>query len=448
MRKPGDPTLPRAVAAAALALAGLAFLVTEGCKASHDRPNVIVIVMDTTRADHCGWLGYPRPTTPRLDEFAKDCAVFEQAWAPEGWTGPCHASLFTGLSVENHGFYTGARQDLRPAVPVLAEVLARSGYATGCFTNNEFVSPAFGLTRGFGRVDALYEDEKRAYPYAPVTHERAAAWAEEQHAAGKQFFLFINDMEPHLAYTPPAADAAAFVRGSPSAEEMAAARDLKHPETTLYCVNELEFTDERMRLLTDLYDAEIAVLDREIGRLLDRLRTSGILDTAIVVIAGDHGEMLGEHHFVSHMYTLQGPARRVPLLVRLPGSFDGGRRVRDLVRLEDVMPTILEACRVAPPDGLDGRSLARDLPGRVSRAHHAKDDQALAKMQKEFPGVDMSLLSIAIDAVSDGRWHYLEFGDGRRELYDVAADPAEKRNLASEKPAEAAAMAALLRGAH
>ena len=336
----------------------------------------------------------------------------------------------------------------RPVVPTLAELLQRGGYATGCFTNNEWISEAFGLTRGFQRIEPLYENEKRPYPYAPATHELAAAWAEEQHAAGKQFFLFINDMEPHLPYTPLPADAAKFVRGSPSAAEMAAARDLKHPETTQYCAGLIEFSDEKLQLLTDLYDAEIATLDREIGRLLDRLRAKGILDSAIVVIAGDHGEMLGEHHHVSHNHSLWAQARRVPLLVRLPGTFDGGRTVRDLVRLEDVMPTVLEACRVAPPDGLDGRSLARDLPGRVSRAHHAQDGKALAKMQAEFPGADMHRLADSIDAVSDGRWHWLEFGDGRRELYDVAADAAEKHNLAAEKPAEAAAMAALLRGGH
>ena len=444
MRSPRDTESRTSGAYAALVLAALALFATPACKAEA-KPDVVVIVMDTTRADHCGWLGYPRPTTPRLDEFAKDCAVYRHAWAPEGWTGPCHASLFTGLSVENHGFYTGSRRDLAPVIPTLAEVLARAGYATACFTNNDWISPGFGLTRGFERVDALYEDESRPYPYAPATHERAAAWAEQQHAAGKRFFLFINDMEPHLTYNPPAADAAPFLRGSPKPEAIAWGRAYEHPHTTAYCAGAEELTQDQIRLLVDLYDAEIAALDREVGALLDRLRKGGILDSSIVVILGDHGEMLGEHHQMSHMYTLYGPARRMPLLVRLPGKFDGGRTFDELVRVEDVMPTILEACRVSMPEGLDGISLARDLTGRISRARHAEDSGATEKMQKDVPGVDVTRLTMAVDAVTDGRWHYLEFGDGRRELYDVAADPAETKNLAADLPKEAAAMAALLR---
>jgi arylsulfatase A-like enzyme len=430
----------------ALALAALVLAATPGCKAER-KPDVIVIVLDTTRADHCGWLGYERPTTPRLDEFSKDCAVYTKAWSPEGWTAPSHASLFTGLSTERHGFYSGSRRNLGPTFPTLAELLTRSGYASACFSNNTWVSAAFGLTRGFQRVDALHEDAKRAYPYAPATHERAAAWAEEQRAAGRPFFLFINDMEPHLTYDPPADDAAKFIRGSPTAEEIAAARRYEHPDSTAYCLGSKELSKDQLRLLTDLYDGEIASLDREVGRLFDRLRGGGLLDSAVVVVLADHGEMLGEQHFVSHMYTLHGPVRRVPLLVRVPGSLDGGR-FDEFVRIEDVMPTILEACGVSAPDGLDGISLTKDLGGRVSRARHDEDEGAREKLTRDFPGVDVSRLTLPVQSVCDGRWHYLEFGDGRRELYDVDADPLETKNLAAERPAEAAAMAALLRAGH
>lgn len=433
----------RAAALLTLAFALFVLAATPGCKAER-KPDVIAIVLDTTRADHCGWLGYPRPTTPRLDEFSKDCAVYTKAWAPEGWTGPCHASLFTGLSTERHGFFTGSRRNLGAKNPTLAELLTRGGYASACFSNNTWVSASFGLTRGFQRVDALHEDAQRAYPFAPATHERAAAWAEEQHAAGRPFFLFINDMEPHLTYDPPADDAAKFIRGSPTADEIAAARRYEHPDSTGFCVGTKELTPDQLRLLTDLYDGEIASLDREVGRLFDRLRERGILDSAIVVVLADHGEMLGEQHLVSHMYTLHGPVRHVPLLVRVPESLDGGR-FDELVRIEDVMPTILEACGVAAPEGLDGISLTKELGGRVSRARHAEDEGARQKLTRDFPGVDVSRLTMPVDSVCDGRWHYLEFGNGRRELYDIAADPLETSNLADERPAEAAAMAALLR---
>src|SRR6185295_9423652 len=116
------------------------------------RPNVVLLVMDTTRGDRCGFDGYARPTTPRLDAFAKDAVVFTDAWAPCCWTSPSHASLFTGLRPEHHGLTDSMNPNLPPAVPTVAESFRDAGWSTGCFTNNDFVSKIFGMTRGFDRV--------------------------------------------------------------------------------------------------------------------------------------------------------------------------------------------------------------------------------------------------------------------------------------------------------
>jgi arylsulfatase A-like enzyme len=406
------------------------------------RPNVLLLVLDTTRADRCGFNGYERPTTPRLDAFAQDAVVFRQAWSPAGWTGPAHASLFTGLGVERHGFYNGNRQALGPGEPTIAGILRAAGYATACFTNNAYVDETYGLTRGFDRVDSLHSDEARPYPWAPATHDAAAAWAERQAREGRPFFLFVNDMEPHLCYTPSAAEEARFVRGSPSPAALADARRFEFPRTALHAAGE-HLPDETLALLSDLYDAEIATLDAHVGDFLERLRAGGLLDDTLVVVAGDHGEMLGEHHLTAHFFSLYRAARHVPLLVRFPGTFDGGRTVEDLVRLEDVMPTILELCGLREPPGLDGKTLTRDLGGRVSRALHANDDAMRRRFEAQVPGMDARRFTTSMRAVSDGRWHFLAFGDGRRELYDIANDPFERVNLVQAEPEEAARLEAL-----
>jgi len=424
-----------AVAAGALAAGGCG---------GRPRPNVLVIVMDTTRADRCSFEGYARPTTPRLEEFAKDAVVFRDAWSPAGWTGPAHASLFTGLRPDHHGFHDGDRNFLAPGVPTLAESLQSAGYATGCFTNNDFVAPEFGLTRGFEEFVPMYARPQRVLPWARETHAVAADWAEMQARAGRPFFLFVNDMEPHLPYDPPADDAKRFLRDDPTPDEIAAGRAYDLPQALAYTLRAAELTPRRLGVLSDLYDAEIASLDREIGALLDRLRTSGLLDSTLVVVTADHGELFGEHHVLQHGHSLHRAARHVPLLVRYPKSFDGGRVVTSLVRLEDVPATILDVCGARVPERFDGVSLARDVARSPSIAVQGRDPSKKARFAAMVPGVDTTPLTIGVAAVYDGRFHFLAYTDGRRELYDLPRDPDETENLAEREPAEAARLAALL----
>jgi arylsulfatase A-like enzyme len=407
------------------------------------RPNVLLLVMDTTRADRCSFNGYERPTTPRLAEFAADATVFTEAWSPAGWTGPAHASLFTGLRPEHHGFSGGSRYHLGLEPPTLAEILAKAGWSTGAFSNNAMVSPEFGLTRGFTSVDPGPLRSPRKYPWAHETHALAATWAEAESRAGRPFFLFINDMEPHEPYTPDADEQARFVRGDPGPEELATARRFGFADTVRYTLRLEEKSPREIGLLSDLYDAEIATLDREIGVLLDRLRKTGILDDTIVVIAGDHGEYFGEHHVLEHG-PLYRAGRHVPLLVRYPGTFDGGRRVASVVRLEDVMPTVLQLCRQTAPPALDGASLAANLDGRISRAFEGEEPTVRSRVESLVPGVNGSPMARGARAVFDGRFHYVEYSDGAHELYDVSRDPREADDCSAREPAEVTRLRALL----
>ena len=393
-------------------------------------PNVVLIVMDTTRADRCSFLGYARPTTPRLAELAKSSTVFTDAWAPCCWTGPSHASLFTGLSPRNHGLQDGIRLYLAPEATTLAERFKDAGWRTACFSNNDVVSPQFGLTQGFDLLDAAYRHPSRPYPFATESHEKALEWATSKDADGKPFFLFINDMEPHLAYAPPAEMAAKFVRGEPSADELTEARRFQFPWSVGFNLGVVDVTPKQIALLSDLYDAEIATLDAEIGRLLDGLEAAGMLENTIVVITADHGEYLGEHHRLGHTFGLHRTVLRVPLLVRFRGRFDGGRQVSDLVRLEDVAPTLLELCGVAVPPDLDGKSLTSDLPGRIANAEFGTQQRYIPEIRRTFPHADLSMFSTTIRSWCDGRLHYIRDSTGREELYDVVADPDEAIDLA------------------
>jgi arylsulfatase A-like enzyme len=437
--------MKRTVAAAAVLVVIAAGWFACAPGAAAPKPNVIVIVMDTTRGDRCSVTGYARPTTPCLEEFARDAVVFTEAWSPAGWTGPAHASLFTGLRAEHHGFYTGNRLHLNPDIPTLSELLRAEGYATGCFTNNELIGPNSGLNRAFDRFDALYEDDTRPYPWAIATHQRAAGWAAEQVKAKRPFFLFVNDMEPHLKFTPSEEDEAKFLRGDHTSAAIAEMRAWDFPHTIAYSARAEDLTPAQLGILSDLYDAEIATLDREIGVLLARLRAMGVLDSSIVVVLGDHGELLGEHHMAAHGFSMHRAVRKIPLVVRAPGRFVGGRRVGSLVRLEDVFPTILELCGLHAAAGIDGVTLTRDLDGRISRAMQGPDAEMKARLEKQVPGVNASLLTAGIEAVFDGRWHFLAYDDGRRELFDIANDPDERTNLAESQPGEVARLTKLLR---
>jgi arylsulfatase A-like enzyme len=430
-----------AAAAAVVAAAALRFAMRPR---RPERPNVLLIVMDTTRADRCSVDGYARPTTPRLAEFAKNGVVFRDAWTSANWTGPAHASLFTGLTPEHHGLLGGKRSYLADGADTLAVRLGGLGYASGCFTNNAVVSPEYGLAQGFETFVPFYERHDRPTPWARETHGDAAAWARTMARDGKPFFLFINDMEAHLPYVPPAEAAVRFTRGTPTPEDLDAARKFGYPQFLGFDLGLENVSESQLRLLSDLYDAELATLDAEIGDLLGALSREKILDDTLVIITGDHGENIGDHHFCEHSFGMHRTLLRVPLIVRLPGKFDGGRVVDGVVRIEDVYPTILEAIGEPAPPGLDGESLLGDVSGRVAVSHQPSRMDYMSRIKEFYPDTDATKLVRAIDSAYDGRHHLLRWSDGVEQLFDVKSDPDELHDVLASSPDAAAKLRALL----
>lgn len=407
-------------------------------------PNVVIVVMDTARGDRCSVNGYDRPTTPNLARVAAEGVVYRDAWSPAGWTGPAHASLFSGLRPPRHGFLGGNRLYLDDQATTLAEHLRAAGYNTASFTNNNFITPAYGLTQGFEHVVLAFANRELGELRAPWTHTNAAEWAVAKHHAGKPFFLFVNDMEPHVPYVPPEAIARRFLSTGLTAVDVSAGRAWGALDSIGYTFGLRPVRPSLLRAISDLYDGEIATLDAALPLLLQPLADAGALDDTIVVVASDHGESLGEHRLLDHKWSLHRAVLHVPLVIRYPPRIHPGQVVDDVVRLEDIMPTVLELAGLKVPVGLDGESLLGATAGRIARADFGTTLHYEKEMGTAFPHADLTRLGVSIRSVYDGRHHYIRYSDGGEELYDVVADPGESHDLALSGTVALPAMRELL----
>jgi arylsulfatase A-like enzyme len=411
------------------------------------QPNVLLLVMDTVRADRCGFLEYPRPTTPQIARFAQEGIVYTDAWSPSRWTVPSHASLFTGRSPRHHESRPSLGTTLRADVATVAEVLIGAGYATAAFVSN----PAFeldpGLFRGFdvvGRHFGLDRPPEAAGPLCDELHGLARGWAHGARRSGRPFFLFINDVDPHSPYQPHPAQLRRLLRPDVTLAEIQAGRRYDAAAAIGHNFGHARLEARELKVLSDLYDAEIATIDAFVGKLLGELEADGALENTLVIVTSDHGEYLGEHGLLDHMHGVHREVLRVPLVVRAPGRDDRGRRVDDVVRLEDVAPTILEVCGIEPPAGLDGRSLLRELPGRVALGESPHNPFVATERDASPTSPDAIARTQPSRSVKQGIRHLIAHDDGRSELFDTAEDPSESQDVSDEHPGVADRLRALL----
>jgi arylsulfatase A-like enzyme len=419
--------------------AGSAAVPLEHAPADH-RPRaaipVILIVMDTARADHLSVYGYARHTTPALEAFAREAVVFEGALSTSSWTLPAHASLFTGMFPLDHGAVRPAWMQspdgpLRPGLPLteehitLAEWLRDHGYDTGAvMANFGYLDPAFGLDQGFVFYDALPNT-----PVEPrilgVVHERVAAlpWAARfwrPYRSAEQvnrvaldwlasrrsdaLFLFLNYMEPHREWTAPG------LRHDQFAAEPAP------PGSTF----RTEPPSPAMRRAIDLYDSQLASLDRALGDFFAGLRRLGLWESSLVIVTSDHGESFGENGVVGHGQSLHAPEVAIPLLVKFPGAARTGREP-GRVQLVDLFPTIGTELGIGVPPGLQG-----DPIGRV-------DHPILAELDRD-PRLPVGRAPAYQATLYEGDRKLIVQDDRQRALFDVARDPAEDHDLAAAEP--------------
>jgi len=428
--------------------------------AAAGRPNILLVTMDTVRADHVSVYGYARDTTPNLRAFAKESTVYDRAMATAGFTLPTHASMFTGLYPAWH------RAEVSPAHPfggplpprsrTLASMLRAAGYWTAeAVANYGYLGKSSGLTQGFALTDArlaahlsdsdrpfyLREGARKLLSAAMNTDgfdeyrlraadidRHASTLLEQARSQQRPFFVFLNYMDAHVPYLPPPQFRDKFSAGDPalkpiSAKEYLALRDAVNDGKRV-------LTEEEKRYLVSQYDAGIASIDAAIGDLLARLRELGLYENTLIIITSDHGEAFGEHNRMEHAIgSVYQDQLHVPLLVKYPGQQEA-RRVDALVSEVDFLPTVLELAGIAAPAGLQGQSLRapRGDSGAVFAQSEARGSQ------RENPR-----LRGARRAIFSGNLKLIVWTAGNPELYDVAADPGELHNLYN--PADASAEA-------
>ncbi len=327
------------------------------------RPNLVIYLVDTLRADRLGCYGYDRPTSPNLDRFADEATLFEAAIAQAPWTRPSVASILTGLGPLAHGVRTV--EDRLPAkAETLAERLKGAGYRTAAFSTNWNVSTVTGFEQGFD--DFLFFPQE---PGSGSVNRRVLAWLDTKR--GEQpFFLYIHTLDPHAPYEPPA----------DLREQLAPG--LRPKAGTLEDLRRLYSSKgkRRARMIDEvslLYDAEVAANDRSFGALLDALRERGLYDETLIVFVADHGEELGEHGGLGHAHSLYSDQLDIPLVIKLPSqaSQTAGRRVSRLAQQVDLVPTLLAAAGLPGVPGLPGADLFGPAgpvePAAVSHLSHS-----------------------------------------------------------------------------
>ena len=318
---------------------------------------VILISLDTLRADHLSCYGYHRPTSPAIDSLAADSTLFAQTLSASNWTLPAHASLLTSTDPPHHGV-RAADDKLPSSLLTLAEVLSQNGFFCGAITGGGFLSPLYGFARGFD----FYNEAEGAVDYensAELVCRAAERWLEDN--KDKDFFLFLHTYQIHSPYDSPAAYRQAFLSSGADLEVLNIERYLGGKGGVFRPLSE----KERENIIA-LYDAEIKYTDEAlVGELIKWLQEKGLYDRLTIVLTSDHGEEFYEHGAWVHGAHLYQESIRVPLIIKFPEGKFKGKRVEPIVRLIDVAPTILEALGIkSKPKTWDGRSLYPFLEGQ------------------------------------------------------------------------------------
>ncbi len=347
--------------------------------------NVLLVTLDTTRADRLGCYGYDTAETPNLDKLAAEGVRFDRAYAQAPLTLPSHASLLTGKYPPELGMRINGGGRLSGDIPTLATELKGEGYRTGAFVAAAVLSKAYGLERGFD----IYDDDMSDTGAGVLVAERpgdqvcdaALEWLAESPEG--PFFAWIHLFDPHHPYNPP---------------------------------------DPYRSKFSDPYDGEIAFTDAQVGRLLQRLQDLKLTDRTLVVVAGDHGEAFGEHQEKQHGLFVYESTMRVPLIVVSPKSVQVGLVIDGVVELVDIMPTVLELAGMKDVPEVSGQSLVAAMRDPASAVGQ------YAYGESQYPRMSFGWASLV--SLTSDRWKYIRAP--RQELYDLRADPSEEENIIAD----------------
>jgi arylsulfatase A-like enzyme len=426
-------------------------------------PNVLLLVLDTVRADHLSLYGYERETTPNLTRVAKEGIVFRQARATAPWTLPSHASMLTGRWP--HQLSADAEHAMNRRYATLGESLSAQGYTTAGFVaNTYYCNAAYGLDRGFTRYEDHYENHKVS-PFevarssslgrVAMTLAATAGWCPPidagegknadrinsdllrwigGEAKDRPFFAFVNYIDAHDPYLLPAGNHPHFGLVPTTPADLDTLRGWHES-------SKVGVTEHQIELVRDAYDDCIRYLDTTLGRLFDELERRGLRENTLVIVTADHGEQLGEHRLFGHGRSLYSKELHVPLVVFLPGNRQG-RVIDEPATLRELPATIAE---FTASDPFPGQSLSRlwraeqpiePTPLLAEVAHQAKTTK-----KRNRPPAWLGPMA----SIQQGEFVYIRNADGREELYNLARDPGEVRDLASSYPSRIDQFRATLR---
>jgi len=441
-----------------------------------DRPNIVVVVMDTTRADD----GFDSTVAPTLTDIGTAGTTVTEALSPAPWTLPAHASLLTGTYPSKHGAHAG-HERLDDSIPTLAELFRNAGYETACVSNNTWLSIESGFDRGFDSFQQMWQlvqsetalgelvdvtEQRRltavarkladGNPLANVANvfyrllvrersddgaKRTTEWV-DRWLTGREseqpFFLLTNYLEPHLEYRPPRRLAKQYLPASHTYEE---AMDLPQ-QPWEFLAGHVTIDDHDFRALRGLYRAEIAYLDEQLAALKGSLIEAGEWENTVLVVTADHGENIGDHGLMDHQYCLYDTLVHVPLVIQ-GGAFSDGGDVTDLVSLVDLAPTLLDVAGIDAPvarRGFQGRSFhpEADEPSReFVVSEYMAPQPSMDALERHVGSLPSHIYKFdrSLRAIRTGDYKLIRGSDDTTELYDLVSDPDETTDIAATEPA-------------
>lgn len=423
---------PRAGACLAL----LGSLVAAGCSREPATRHVVLVSIDTLRANHLGLYGYARPTSPFIDGLAAESVVFDHAAPTSPSTAPSIASLLTGLHRASHGV-RGNGGTLPEYATTLAETLRANGYRTVGRVANPMLDPARGFGQGFEDFALPATLERQP----PRTFDGAALLEEALRlldGLGEEpFFLWLHFYDPHGPYYPPEPYRAAFQADSYRWPDEVAELPVATDRNALFRIPQYQFVDAERSpaAYRARYDAEVRYVDDHVRAIVEKLRARGLWGETLFVLTADHGEGLGEHgYYFQHGWFGYQDCVWVPLILHAPGRLPGGRRVPQTVSLVDVAPTVLELLGLPPADDMEGRSLLPlldgDAPDRpaFTQSYHGTGQVALRRGRFKYLFTPARSPGGPAPAPED---EPILPAIARHELYDEVADPGETQDLSA-----------------
>lgn len=415
-----------------VAVACLCVGVAAGC-AEEPPPNVVVVVLDTVRADAVTGEGPHRVPTPALDALGAESIRYTNALAPAPWTLPSHTSLFTGLYAHEHRAQHD-RFQVDESLTTLAERLDRAGYATAAYSANPWINRSNGIAQGFDVFEEVFQwGTKPREKGGDATVGYAIQWLEERVLENTPFFLFVNLLEAHLPYEPPERFLGELSPGGVT--------DTPLEFAEAYILNPASVTDAALERARDLYALEIRYLDVLLGRLVGALTEAGVLNHTVLVVTSDHGEHFGEDALMGHEFSLHDALLSVPLFLRLPNGERAGEDSSP-ASLVDVVPTLVDVLGLPRGARTSGVSLLGEpRPDRVRFADYARPATLLkSHWAPRYPAADLSRFDTPLRAVRRGDWTLIEGKAGVR-LFEAGHGDVDR---APDEPARVEALSGLL----